>query len=129
MSKLLHLGMPLRDIVRAVTARPAEILGLDRQVGTLRPDSVADVALLRLLPGRFPLYDISGEMREVDGLLVNTLTIVGGRPFEPLPAEPPAPWAQTPVWPEAQQPFTERQQMFRDLGHTPAAMRASAEQA
>jgi dihydroorotase len=126
MSKFLHLGMSLRDVVLASTSRPAEILGLD-DVGTLRPGSVADVGLFRLLPGRFPLYDIFGEMREADGLLVNTLTIAGGRPLDRLPAEPPAPWAQAPYWPEAQLPFTKRQQMFRDLGHTPTAMRAAAE--
>ena len=55
MSKFLHLGMPLREVVRATTSRPAEILGLDAEVGTLRPGSLADVALFRLLPGRFPL--------------------------------------------------------------------------
>ena len=58
---------------------------------------------------------------------MNTQTIVGGRPFEPLPAQPPAPWAADPIWPEAQKPFTERQQALRDRGHTPAAMRAAAE--
>lgn len=126
MSKFLHLGMPLRDIVLATTSRPAEILGLD-DVGTLRTGAVADVGLFRLLLGRFPLYDIAGGMREADELLVNTLTIVGGRPLDRLPSDPPAPWAQEPFWPEAQLPFTERQKMFRDLGHTPAAMRAKAE--
>jgi dihydroorotase len=127
MSKLLHLGMSLRDVVLATTSRPAEILGLEREVGTLRPDSAADIARFRLLPGRFPLYDIAGGMREADRLLVNTLTIVGGRPLDPLPPEPPAPWTEDPFWPEAQVPFTERQKMFRDLGHTPTAMRLAAE--
>jgi dihydroorotase len=127
MSKFLHLGMSLRDVVRAATSRPAEILGMERQVGTLLPGSLADIALFRLLRGRFPLYDISGAMREAHGLLATTLTIVGGRSLDPLPAEPPAPWAEDPVWPEAQQPFTERQKLLRDLGHTPAAMRVAAE--
>jgi dihydroorotase len=127
MSKLLQLGMSLRDVVRACTARPAEILGIGREVGTLRPGSVADVALFRLLPGRFPLYDISGAVREARNLLVNTLTVVAGAPLEPLPPDPPAPWAEEPIWPAAQQPFTERQAKLRELGHTPAAMRAAAE--
>ena len=100
---------------------------MDREIGTLRPGSLADVALFRLLPGRFPLYDIWGEMREADRLLVNTLTIAGGRPLDPLPPALPAPWAEDPIWPEAQKPFTERQQALRDRGHTPTAMRAAAE--
>jgi dihydroorotase len=127
MSKFLHLGMPLRDTVRATTSRPAELLGLD-EIGTLRPGSLADVALFRLLPGRFPLYDIWGEMREADALLVNTRTIVGGRPFEPLPAQAPAPWAEDPIWPEAQTPFTEKQAALRHRGHTPDQMRAAVEE-
>ncbi|HZT84673.1 MAG TPA: amidohydrolase/deacetylase family metallohydrolase [Gaiellaceae bacterium] len=126
LSKFLHLGMSLPEVVRAATSRPAEVLGMQREVGTLGPGAVADVALFELLTGRFPLYDIWGEMREASRLLVNTLTIVGGRPLAPLPPAAPAPWAEDPIWPEAQKPFTDRQQELRDRGHTPAAMRAAA---
>lgn len=129
MSKFLHLGLPLREVVRAATSRPAEILGCEQDVGTFRPGSRADVALFRLHDGRFPLYDISGAMREGRQLLANTLTIVGGRPLERLPAEPPAPWAQDPIWPHAQAPFTEQQKQLRELGHTPPAMAEAAERA
>ena len=128
MSKFLHLGLPLRDVVRAATSRPAEILGIEREVGTLRTGASADLALLRLHRGRFPLYDITGAMRESRELLASTLTIVGGRPLEPLPPERPAPWAEDPIWPDAQQTFTQQQRQLRELGHTPAAMRAAAEQ-
>ncbi len=127
LSKFLHLGMSLPEVILAATSRPAEVLGMEHEIGTLRPGSQADIALFRLLHGRFPLYDIWGEMREADRLLVNTLTIAGGRPLEPLPAARPAPWAEHPIWPAAQEPFTERQQVLRDRGHTPAAMRAAAE--
>lgn len=127
LSKFLHLGMSLPEVIRASTVRPAEVLGLQSDVGTLRPGARADVALFGLLDGTFPLYDIWGEMREAKQLLVNTLTIIGGRPFERLAPAPPAPWAEHPIWPPAQIPFTERQQALRDRGHTPEAMRAAAE--
>ena len=103
--------------VRAATSRPAEVLGLEREVGTLRPGSRADVALFRLYRGAFPLHDITGDMRDAGELLANTLTIVGGRPLEPLPPERPAPWAEEPIWPDAQQPFTQQQRQLRELGH------------
>jgi dihydroorotase len=128
LSKFLHLGMSLEDVIRASTSRPADILGIKSEVGTLRPGSVADLALFRLLRGRFPLYDIWGAMRESEELLVNELTLAGGRRLDRLPPEPPAPWAEDPIWPAAQQPFTERQRLFRELGHTPTAMRATASQ-
>ena len=54
MSKFLHLGMSLPEVVRATTSRPAELLGLDGEIGTLRPGSLADVALFRLLHGALP---------------------------------------------------------------------------
>lgn len=127
LSKFLHLGMTLPEVIRAATVRPAEVAGLDRDVGTLSPGAVADIGLFRLLEGRFPLYDIWGEMREAGRLLVNTLTIAGGRPLPKLPPGPPAPWAEHPIWPAAQIQFTERQQALRDRGHTPGAMRAPFE--
>jgi dihydroorotase len=129
LSKFLHLGMSLTDVIRAATIAPAEVIGMQEEVGSLRPGARGDVALFRLLDGAFPLYDIWGEVREARQLLVNTLTVVGGRELERLPPQAPAPWAAHPIWPPAQIPFTERQQALRDRGHTPEAMRAAAESA
>jgi dihydroorotase len=127
MSKFLALGMPLVDVVRAATSKPAEVLGIEHDAGTLRPGSAADIALFRLHEGHFPLYDIWGTVREARELLANTLTIVGGRPLERLAPEPPAPWAEDPVWPAALRPFTKLQALLRERGHTPEAMAAAAE--
>jgi dihydroorotase len=103
LSKFLALGLPLTDAIRAATARPAEVLGLERQIGTLRPGSFADVALFELERGRFPFYDIHGAVREGGELLRSTLTIVGGRPLPLLPEPPPPPWIEPgPIWPEFQ---------------------------
>ena len=85
LSKFLHLGMSLREVVEAATSRPAAVLGLENEVGTLRPGSRADVALFRIYRGDFPLQDIAGNVRHADQLLRNTTTIVGGRALERLP--------------------------------------------
>jgi hypothetical protein len=58
---------------------------------------------------------------------VNTLTVVSGRPLSPKPPEPPAPWAEEPIWPDLQKEFADRLQAMREQGHTPASMRAAAE--
>ena len=111
LSKFLHLGMAFPEVIRAATARPAEVLGLQNQIGTLRPGALADVALCTIQRGRFPLYDIHMNMRECTQLIRNTLTIVNGRPLPPALDHPPAPWIELS---EAQRDLIER-------CHTPAA--------
>ncbi len=92
MSKLWHVGMPLAEVFAAATLRPAEVLGLADEVGSLRPGAFADIALFTVDEGQFPLYDFSHDARHVQKLLRNTLTIVEGRPMPPLPPEAPSPW-------------------------------------
>jgi dihydroorotase len=112
LSKFLALDLSLADVIRAATIRPAEVLGLERDVGTLRPGAFADIALFELERGRFPFYDIHGEMREGDELLRSTLTILGGRPLPHLPEPPPPPWIEPgPIWPDA---FAERAAVYRE---------------
>ena len=96
LSKFMHLGMSLREAVEAATARPAAVLGLENEVGTLRPGSRADVALFRIYRGDFPLQDIAGNVRHAGQLLRNTATIVGGRLLERLPLDAGAPWTEEP---------------------------------
>ena len=126
LSKFMQLGMSLREVIQAATARPAAVLGLENEVGTLRPGSRADVALFRIYRGDFPLQDIAGNVRHADQLLRNTATIVGGRLLERLPAAPGAPWTEEPIWPAFQHPFTEKQRQLHELGRTPDAMAAAA---
>jgi dihydroorotase len=110
MSKCLYLGLSLEEVVRAATVRPAEVLGLGKELGTLQPGSLADVALFELEQGTFRFYDINMEMREGRERLRNTLTIVDGRPLPPMPPDPPAPWLSDEfVWPEFQAGLVMRQ--------------------
>ena len=118
MSKLLCLGMPLREVIRAATSRPAAVLGLGSELGTLRPGARGDLSLFRVHRGRFPFYDVTGAVREGDTLLRNELTVVRGRELERIAPDPPAPWAEESRWPEHER--------LRALGHTPAAMAAGS---
>ena len=63
MSKFLHLGWSFADVVRATTARPAEVLGWTGTLGTLRPGAYADVATFIIDEGQFELFDIHGNHR------------------------------------------------------------------
>jgi dihydroorotase len=110
LTKFLHLGLSLPEVIRASTSRPAEIMGLEREIGSLKPGMLADVAVFALDRGRFPLYDIAMNVREAKEALRNTMTIVGGRPMPRLAPEPPPPWiAPGPIWPDFQAELAERQ--------------------
>jgi dihydroorotase len=92
MSKFLHLGMELEGVVRATTSRPAQILGLEGQVGTLRPGAYADVAILTIDEGDFPLFDIHGNERHARRMLRSVRTLLGGRELVRREMPPPPPW-------------------------------------
>ncbi|MGH7265347.1 MAG: amidohydrolase family protein [Candidatus Rokuibacteriota bacterium] len=110
MSKCLCLGMTLDEVVRATTSRPAETLGLARELGSLRPGSLADIALFELERGRFHFYDINMDVREGAERLRSTLTIAHGRRLARLSPDPPAPWlADAFVWPAFQASLIRRQ--------------------
>ena len=63
MSKFLHLGLSLEEVVEASTAKPAEVIGKKGEIGTLRPGACGDVTVLKMLEGKFPLLDVEGEGR------------------------------------------------------------------
>lgn len=59
MSKMMALGMPLAEVIRASTWTPAEVIQRP-ELGHLTVGAVADVAGLRLMDGEFGYYDNSG---------------------------------------------------------------------
>ncbi len=79
MSKFLHFGMPLEDVVERVTAAPARIMGYEGTVGTLKPGANADVALLERRAGNFELTDSDGNTVTAKQRLIARMTIKDGR--------------------------------------------------
>ncbi len=92
MTKFLFLGMPLPEVIRATTERPAALIGLAGEIGTLRPGAIADVAVLEIAPGPATLFDIHGETRAYDRQLRATTTIRAGREMAHKPIPTPPPW-------------------------------------
>ncbi|GAC1344796.1 MAG: amidohydrolase/deacetylase family metallohydrolase [Acetobacteraceae bacterium] len=62
MSKFLHLGMALPDIVRAVTHTPARVLNRP-DLGDLSVGSTGDATVMRIEEGRFTFTDVSKQTR------------------------------------------------------------------
>ncbi len=92
--KMLYLGMPLSKVIRATTSRPAEILGLKGEVGTLKPGAIADIATFVIDKGNFDLRDIHGNVRHGRERIRNIMTMIDGRVFEPIETQAPSPWIQ-----------------------------------
>lgn len=81
MSELLHLGVPLEQVVAMVTANPAELLGLSDRLGALEVGREADVSVLSVETGKFKLYDNSGGEEVADRLIRPVFCLRGGKMF------------------------------------------------
>ncbi len=112
LSKFMALGMSFADVIRAATVRPAQVMGLADEVGSLKVGALADVALFTLEAGEFPLYDVHLQQRMGTQLIRNTLTLVNGRELPRIPDGPMAPWMS----------LSEGQQSLWDRGHDPASL-------
>ena len=94
MTKMLCVGMSFPEVVRRVTNRPAEILGVKGEIGTLKPGAFADITGLVIDKGSFDLRDIHGNVRSGKENVRHTFTILGGQPFEPIEIPGPPAWVQ-----------------------------------
>lgn len=80
MSKYIAAGMPEAEVFARSTARPAELLGLKGEAGTLAPGACADIAVLRWNPdGR--LADVLGVERP-GGSWEPLATVKSGNPVD-----------------------------------------------
>jgi dihydroorotase len=96
LSKLLHLGMDLPDVIRATTAVPAGAVRRGDTIGALAPGREADITAFELRTGRWLLPDAAGGAEVVERLLVPRLVVRAGEvrrldpdPVRLLAADPP----------------------------------------
>lgn len=82
LNKLVALGMPLVDAIRALTAAPARVLG-DPDIGHLSAGARADVTVLREVEGSWTFTDAAGERLDVATRLLPDLVIRAGEPVTP----------------------------------------------
>ncbi|MBV9827122.1 MAG: amidohydrolase/deacetylase family metallohydrolase [Alphaproteobacteria bacterium] len=87
MSKLLHFGMSLDDLVERATSAPAKIMGYAGTVGTLRPGANADLALIERRAGNFALTDSDGNTTTAKERLITRMTVKDGRVWYERPAD------------------------------------------
>jgi dihydroorotase len=70
MSRLLHVGMSLTDVVRASTTTPARAIGWDDRIGSLQIGREADIAALKLSASPIELEDCHAQLRPLKQRLI-----------------------------------------------------------
>ena len=78
MSKLLSLGMPLVEVIRAGTIAPARAVGRT-DFGHFAPGAAGDATIIDLAEGAFTYRDVLGETREGRLRLSASGLVVGGK--------------------------------------------------
>jgi dihydroorotase len=78
LSKLLHAGMELPEVIRATTAAPAQAARWQDRIGALAPGREADLTGLELRTGHWALPDAAGATEVVERLLVPRLVVRAG---------------------------------------------------
>ena len=85
MDKFLHLGMTITEVIRRTTQIPAKFLNRETELGTLRPGSIADITILDLQQGEFPLTDSEGRVEMGSQHLEPTHVFRAGNQFGVIP--------------------------------------------
>lgn len=83
MSKFLHMGMPLADVILKSTWAPAKALGRGEELGTLKKGAAADIFVFELEEGSFPLEDTHLRTESASRRIKPFLTIKDGISVEP----------------------------------------------
>jgi dihydroorotase len=78
MAKFLHLGMSLEDVIEATTLKPALTLKRDKDIGSLRAGSRADIAILRLRNQKTVLVDSYGKKEMGESRVIPVGVVKGG---------------------------------------------------
>jgi dihydroorotase len=79
MSKMMYLGMSFDDVLLRTTSAPAKIINRVPGMGTLAPGSPADVAVLKIEDGSFPLTDSQRATVTAKQRVVATVTVCRGK--------------------------------------------------
>ncbi len=86
LSKLLHAGMGLDEVIRATTSTPASAIGTAATLGAIAAGREADLSVFELRAGAWALPDAAGETEVVERLLVPRMVIRAGQVHEIQPA-------------------------------------------
>jgi dihydroorotase len=79
MSKLLHLGFSLPEVIRLSTWSPAQLMRRDGELGSLASGNDADITLFQLVDGEFAFTDSERHTETASQCLQVLYTVRAGR--------------------------------------------------
>lgn len=80
MSIYLNAGMPVEEIIKAVTYTPASVYGLLDEAGTIESGKWADVAIFKIIDKDFLIEDLYGGTMQAQRVFVPMATVKCGKP-------------------------------------------------
>ena len=83
LTKFLHLGLSLDDVLAKVTSVPAQTVLMQDRIGTLKPGSWGDAVIFELCEGSYNLADSGGQVRTGTRSLEPLTVIKAGRVYRP----------------------------------------------
>lgn len=95
MGKVMLLGISFEDAIRMTTSKPAEVLGMSDEIGSLSVGAGADISILDLIEGKFKFHDTTGAVGAASQAIRPVLAIRDGVPM-PLDHGP-RPWGWLPT--------------------------------
>ena len=81
LSKFIHLGISLEEVIRRATSNPAKAFAFPSGTGSLKVGATADVAVFELREAPWDMVDSMGEKRAGTLRLKPMATIKGGRTY------------------------------------------------
>lgn len=81
LSKFLHLGLTLEQVIERAATNPANTFGFPKGLGTLAEGAEADVAVWQLAEGDFRFVDAHGKKRTGNRKLIPVATVKAGRVY------------------------------------------------
>ena len=79
MTKLLHLGVTLDDVIKAVTLTPAKILGIENDYGRMAEGASANLSVISIEDRPLEIVDSYGNAQTAERVIVPRYTVLAGQ--------------------------------------------------
>jgi len=80
MGKVMTLGISFEDAIRMTTSKPAEILGIANDLGSLSVGTTADISIVDLVEGEFSFRESSGATKAGSQAIKPVMAVKDGVP-------------------------------------------------